>query len=64
MPVKNAASVCSVPRAIVPSTSGRALDPLAKNALWRSGRYFGLIVHVLPAAGRGHEHQRRRRRRL
>ena len=40
-PVKNAASVCSVPRAIVPSTSGRALDVFSKNALARSGRYFG-----------------------
>jgi hypothetical protein len=40
-PVKKAASVWSVPRAIVPSTSGRALDVFSKNALARSGRYFG-----------------------
>src|SRR4051812_14715731 len=43
MPVKNASSSCSVPRAIVPSTSGRALDPSAKNSLARSPRYFGWL---------------------
>src|SRR5260221_11053095 len=40
-PVKNAASSCSVPRATVPSTSGRALDPFLKNTLSRSGIAFG-----------------------
>src|SRR5919108_5252451 len=43
LPVKKAASVCSVPRATVPSTSGRALDPLLKKSLDRSGRYFGWL---------------------
>src|SRR5688500_11132934 len=41
LPVKNAASSCSVPRATVPSTSGRALPPSVKNAVPRSPRYFG-----------------------
>ena len=37
-PVKKAASVCSVPRAIVPSTKGRALDVLwVARALERVG---------------------------
>jgi hypothetical protein len=40
-PVKNAASSCSVPRATVPSTSGRALDAFLKNTLSRSGIAFG-----------------------
>src|SRR5260221_8975260 len=40
-PVKNAVSSCSVPRATVPSTSGRALDPFLKNTLSRSGIAFG-----------------------
>src|SRR5262249_52372683 len=43
LPVKKAASVCSVPRAMVPSICGRALDPFEKNALARSGRYFGWL---------------------
>src|SRR5687767_3122836 len=42
-PVKNAASSSSVPRATVPSTSGRALDPSAKNVVELSGRYFGWL---------------------
>src|SRR5215471_7883573 len=42
-PVKNAASSCSVPRATVSSTSGRALDPFAKNMLSRSGIAFGWL---------------------
>src|SRR5262249_35350704 len=41
LPVKNAASSCSVPRATVPSTSGRALEPSLKNTLSRSGIAFG-----------------------
>src|SRR5436190_13277835 len=40
-PVKNAASSCSVPRAIVPSTSGRAVDSFLKNMLARSGWAVG-----------------------
>src|SRR6186997_614104 len=40
-PVKNTASSCSVPRATVPSTSGRALDAFLKNTLARSGIAFG-----------------------
>src|SRR5436190_5729724 len=43
LPVKNASSSWSVPRAIVPSTSGRALEPSAKNSLARSPRYFGWL---------------------
>src|SRR4051812_43372996 len=43
LPVKNASSSWSVPRATVPSTSGRALEPSAKNALARSPRYFGWL---------------------
>ena len=49
-PVKNAASSCSVPRATVPSTSGRALEPSAKNALVAQRLVLRLVVHVLPAA--------------
>src|SRR3954469_5221176 len=41
LPVKNATSSCSVPRATVPSTSGRALEPLRKNTLSRSGIALG-----------------------
>src|SRR4051812_14335165 len=40
-PVKNATSSCSVPRATVPSTSGRALEPSRKKTLSRSGIAFG-----------------------
>src|SRR5215813_7403445 len=40
-PVKNAASSWSVPRATVPSTSGRALEPFLKKMLSRSGIDFG-----------------------
>src|SRR3954447_26935319 len=43
LPVKKASSSCSVPRATVPSTSGRALDPSAKNVLGRRPRYFGWL---------------------
>src|SRR6185436_77537 len=43
LPVKNASSSWSVPRATTPSTSGRALDPSAKNPLGRSPRYFGWL---------------------
>src|SRR6266542_197349 len=43
LPVKNASSSCSVPRATVPSTSGRALEPSEKNALDRKPRYFGWL---------------------
>src|SRR5688500_1717546 len=43
LPVKNPSSSCSVPRATVPSTSGRALEPSAKRVLGRSGRYFGWL---------------------
>src|SRR5262245_16288265 len=43
LPVKNAASSCSVPRATVPSTSGRALPPSVKKAVPRSPRYFGWL---------------------
>src|SRR3954447_10038052 len=43
LPVKNASSSWSVPRAIVPSTSRRALEPSAKNSLARSPRYFGWL---------------------
>jgi hypothetical protein len=39
--VKNATSSWSVPRATVPSTSGRALEPFLKNTLSRSGIAFG-----------------------
>src|SRR5688572_1933646 len=42
-PVKNASSSCSVPRATVPSISGRALDLSANSVLGRSGRYFGWL---------------------
>src|SRR5258708_34853137 len=42
-PVKNAASSWSVPRATVPSTSGRALEPFLKNMLSRSGIAFGWL---------------------
>src|SRR5215471_3502625 len=42
-PVKNAASSCSVPRATVSSTSGRALEPFLKNMLSRSGIAFGWL---------------------
>ena len=43
LPVKKASSSCSVPRATVPSTSGRALDPSRKNSDARSGLYFGWL---------------------
>src|SRR5688572_14556362 len=43
LPVKNPSSSCSVPRATVPSTSGRALEPSANSVLGRSGRYFGWL---------------------
>src|SRR5262249_37268603 len=43
LPVKNASSSCSVPRATVPSTSGLALIPSAKKALALSPRYFGWL---------------------
>src|SRR3954462_6447110 len=43
LPVKNASSSCRVPRATVPSTSGRALDPSAKNTLGRRPRYLGWL---------------------
>src|ERR1051325_654563 len=42
-PVKNAASSCSVPRATVSSTSGRALEGFLKNMLSRSGIAFGWL---------------------
>src|SRR6267142_1710226 len=42
-PVKNAASSWSVPRATVPSTSGRALEVSRKNMLSRSGIAFGWL---------------------
>src|SRR3954469_9411094 len=41
LPVKNDTSSWSVPRATVPSTSGRALEPFLKNTLSRSGIAFG-----------------------
>src|SRR6476469_6028058 len=41
LPVKKLTSSCSVPRATVSSTSGRALEPLRKNTLSRSGTAFG-----------------------
>ena len=50
LPVKNASSSCSVPRATVPSTSGLALEPSAKNALGAQAAVLRLVVHVLPAA--------------
>src|SRR5215471_17467505 len=40
-PVKNLTSSCSVPRATVSSTSGRALEPFLKNTLSRSGIALG-----------------------
>src|SRR5215213_612615 len=43
LPVKNASLSCSVPRAMVPSISGRALPPSAKNAVPRSARYLGWL---------------------
>src|SRR5437868_10948881 len=54
LPVKNASSSCSVPRATVSSTSGRALDPFANSALSRSGMYFGWLCMscLQPAAAR------------
>src|SRR4029453_5612996 len=42
-PVKNAASSCSVPRPIVPSTTGLALDVSLKNMLSRSGIALGWL---------------------
>src|SRR3954469_12724185 len=43
LPVKNAASSCSVPRATVPSRIGRALDVFLKNMLSRSGMALGWL---------------------
>src|SRR3954467_8882507 len=43
LPVKNASSSCRVPRATVPSTSGRELEPSAKKALGRRPRYLGWL---------------------
>src|SRR4051812_20446032 len=42
-PVKKAASSCSVPRATVPSTSGRAVEASLKNMLSRSGWPTGVL---------------------
>src|SRR3982751_4044124 len=42
-PVKKLASSCSVPRAMVPSTSGRALEAFLKNMLSRSGWPTGVL---------------------
>src|SRR4051812_19125104 len=42
-PVKKLASSCSVPRAMVPSTSGRALEASLKNMLSRSGWPTGVL---------------------
>ncbi len=53
LPVKNAVSVCSVPRAIVPSTSGRALERFVEERARPERPVLRLIVHVLTAAGDG-----------
>src|SRR5688500_14572383 len=42
-PVKNPASSCSVPRATVPSTSGRAVETFLTNRLSRSGCAVGVL---------------------